>query len=324
MLPRRLLVLVVVGAAIFAGYGLYAALRDGSGPRLFPPVEKCQARAAGRTVVVDLEQGGNAALIAAISVERGLPARAATIALATAYQESGLRNLEYGDRDSLGLFQQRPSQGWGTRKQILDPRHATNAFYDALVKVPGYQQMPVTEAAQRVQRSGFPTAYADHESDARVLASALTGNSRAGFWCTVDDDRAAEPTGLDEAGLTARAAAVREELALAFGDLPLGGFAPGGVTTGHMSGSAHYEGRAIDVFVRPVNPANKVRGWAIASYLVAQADRIDIETVIFDDRIWKAGSRSESGWRDYEVPDSARGDRQILEHRDHVHVDVAP
>ena len=153
----------------------------------------------------------------------------------------------------------------------------------------GYESMPVTEAAQEVQRSGFPEAYADHEQDARVLASALTGNSRAAFWCTVDDDRDADSPALDEAGLTARAAEVRADLARTFGDLPLGGFAPGGVHDGHMEGSAHYDGRAIDVFVRPVSEDNKRRGWAIAGYLVAQADRLDINTVIFDDRIWRVG-----------------------------------
>jgi hypothetical protein len=252
-----------------------------------------------------------------------MPARAATIALATAYQESGLRNVEYGDRDSLGLFQQRPSQGWGTRAQILDPYYATNAFYEALAQVDGYTALPITEAAQRVQRSAFPGAYADHEQDARVLASALTGNSKAAFWCTVDDGRDEVSADLDGTGLTERAAAVRADLAEAFGELPLGGFAPDGVREGHMQGSAHYDGRAIDVFVRPVSKENKRRGWAIAGYLVSQADRLDIATVIFDDRIWKAGSRSDDGWQDYRVPDGSTGDRSILEHRDHVHVDVA-
>ncbi|MBA3780587.1 MAG: hypothetical protein H0X12_01895, partial [Nocardioides sp.] len=97
---------------------------------------------------------------------------------------------------------------------------------------------------------------------------------------------------------------------------------PGGVTSGHMVGSAHYEGRAIDVFVRPINADNRKRGWAMASYLMAQASRLDINTLIFDDRIWHAGSRSDGGWTDYDVPTSSRGDRKILEHRDHVHVDV--
>jgi hypothetical protein len=88
-----------------------------------------------------------------------------------------------------------------------------------------------------------------------------------------------------------------------------------------MEGSAHYDGRAIDVFVRPINAENNRRGWAIAQYLVAHADRLLVDHVIFDDRIWSAGTRSEAGWRDYE-PGSRSGDRAILEHRDHVHVDV--
>jgi hypothetical protein len=320
---RRLLAVALVAALGIGGLVAYVALNGGGVPQLFPPVERCEASADGRHVELDLEQSGNAALIAAISVRRGMPARAATIALAAAYQESDLRNLDYGDRDSVGLFQQRPSQGWGTRAQILDREHAITAFYDALEQVDGYRELPVTEAAQRVQRSGFPDAYADHEPDARVLASALTGNSRAAFWCTVDDDRDEQAADLDDSGLTARATSVRADLARTFGELPLGGFAPGGVRDGHMAGSAHYEGRAIDVFVRPVSPDNKRRGWAIASYLVGQADRLDINTVIFDDRVWRAGRLSHEGWLDYRVPASAKGDPSILEHRDHVHVDVA-
>jgi hypothetical protein len=250
-----------------------------------------------------------------------MPARAASIALATAYQESKLYNLESGDRDSLGLFQQRPSQGWGSRQQILNPYLATTAFYDALQRVDGYETMRVTEAAQEVQRSGFPEAYADHEADARVLASALTGQSFHAFNCSVDDDADAASRKLTKIGLTRRAAAVRREVEAVFGDLPLGGFAAGGVRDGHMEGSAHYDGRAIDIFVRPISEQNKERGWAIAQYLVAQADRLDVQTVIFDDRIWRAGSRSDDGWRNYDPPRSS-GDRAILEHRDHVHVDV--
>ena len=127
------------------------------------------------------EQARNASLISAIAVRRGMPAHAATIALATALQESKLYNLEGGDRDSLGLFQQRPSQGWGTPQQILDPvlRHQ-RVLRRAGQRVHGYQTLPVTEAAQEVQRSGFPEAYAVYENDARALASALTGYSPGG------------------------------------------------------------------------------------------------------------------------------------------------
>ena len=281
--------------------------------------EECHADAGDHTVVLEPSQARYAGLITAIAVQRGLPARAASIALATAYQESGLRNLDGGDRDSAGLFQQRPSTGWGTLEEVRDPVQATNAFYDALVQVDGYEQLEITEAAQEVQRSGFPDAYADHEADARALASALSGNSAAAFSCRLGqaDSASAE---LGESGLTDRADAVRRDLVAVFPDQPLGGFEPGGVSTGHMEGSAHYEGRAIDVFVRPVNATNRVRGWAIAQYLVSQADRLAITTVIFDDRIWSV-RHSGDGWRDYDPPEGS-GDPAILEHRDHVHVDV--
>ena len=307
-----------VGVAAAVGYGV-SSLLDDVAPFLDP--DRCTATAAGRTVVLDVEQAENAALITAVSVGRGMPARAATIALAAAYQESKLYNLEHGDRDSAGLFQQRPSQGWGSFEEVTDPYYATNAFYDALDRVDGYESMEVTVAAQRVQRSGFPEAYADHEADARVLASALTGNSPHAFSCRIADEPAEEGDRLTESGLTHRADVVRRELDDLFGDPPMGGFEPGGVSTGHMEGSAHYEGRAVDVFVRPVSPENRIRGWAMAHYLVAMADRLSIRTVIFDDRIWTSGSQSGDGWRDYDPPERS-GDPAILEHRDHVHVDV--
>ena len=282
----------------------------------------CTAEVGGHTVDVDLEQAENAALIAAISIERGMPARAASIALATAFQESKLYNIDYGDRDSVGLFQQRPSQGWGTVDQLMDPVFATHAFYDALARVEGYRDMEITQAAQAVQRSAYPEAYADHEQDGRALASALTGNSPEALWCEVPGDAEEAPDALDETGLVARARAVRRDLEERFGPQSMGGFEAGGISSGHMEGSAHYEGRAIDVFFRPVNAENRKRGWAMATYLVANAERLDLGTIIFDDRIWHAGSRSDDGWTDYRVPSSSRGDRAILEHRDHVHVDV--
>ena len=282
------------------------------------PNGDCTVTVADHTVEITGEQAENASLIAAIAVRRGLPARATSIALATAYQESKLQNIDYGDRDSVGLFQQRPSQGWGSRDQILDPVYATNAFYDALVEVDGYEDMEITVAAQRVQRSAFPDAYADHEADGRALASALSGNSPATFSCDLDGGAPSADADLTGTGLTPRAEATRRDLEARFGNLVLGGFAPGGVSSGHMEGSAHYEGRAVDVFFRPINRANKTKGWAVAHYLVANAARLDVRTVIFDDRIWTAGRE---GWRNYDPP-SRSGDVRILEHRDHVHVDV--
>jgi len=288
--------------------------------RPFLTPEQCTARTSDHSVALDVDQARYAGLITAIAVQRGLPARAASIALAAAYQESDIRNLRGGDRDSLGLFQQRPSQGWGTPEEILDPVYATNAFYDALVRIDGYEDMEITDAAQLVQRSGFPDAYADHAPDARTLASALSGNSAHAFTCRLHGDVDEADRALTDGGLTERADVVRRDLEARFPGQPLGGFAPGGVTTGHQKGSAHYDGRAIDVFVRPVNPDNRIRGWAIAQYLVSQARRLDLRTVIFDDRIWTSGS-SGDGWRDYDPP-ARSGDPAILEHRDHVHVDV--
>ena len=319
---RRFLATGAVVALVAGGVVVWLAVRGAVLP--FVAGDRCEATVQGTTVRLDPEQATHAARMAAISVQRGLPARAATIAIATAYQESELYNLDYGDRDSLGLFQQRPSQGWGTPEQIMDPDHAINAFYDALAQVDGFETMRVTAAAQEVQRSGYPEAYADHEADARVLASALTGQSWQAFACTLTDEPESGSPRLDEEGLTRRAAAVREDLQAAFGTQSLGGFAPGGVRDGHMEGSAHYDGRAVDVFFRPVTEESRERGWAMAHYLVAQAARLDIRTVIYDGRIWTAGWRSGDGWRRYS-PDTSGESAEtaaILEHRDHVHVDV--
>jgi cell wall-associated NlpC family hydrolase len=129
----------------------------------------------GPTLTLDGEQQANASIIVQNAMEHGLPTRAAVIAIATALQESELRNLRYGHLDSLGLFQQRPSQGWGTPEQILDPPHATSTFYDRLVKVPRWERLPLTQAAQAVQRSALPDAYASWEPLAQRIVDALAG-----------------------------------------------------------------------------------------------------------------------------------------------------
>src|SRR3954463_14370255 len=134
---------------------------------------QCTTEVGQLTVILTGPQARNATLISAIAIRRGMPAHAATIGLAAALQESKLYNVRGGDRDSLGLFQQRPSQGWGTRRQIMDPVRATNAFYDALVKGPRYRTLPITKAAQKVQRSAFPDAYAAYGPAAELLSAAL-------------------------------------------------------------------------------------------------------------------------------------------------------
>lgn len=137
------------------------------------------------------EQLANARVIVAAGAAAHVGKRGMIVAIATALQESGLRNVDYGDRDSLGLFQQRPSQGWGSPTEVRDPDFAARAFYGGprsphfnkkrgaaspagLLEVTGWEKMPVTVAAQRVQRSAFPDAYAKHEDRARVIVNALT------------------------------------------------------------------------------------------------------------------------------------------------------
>jgi len=121
-------------------------------------------------------QLSNAQNIAQVGVSMGVPMPGETIAIATAMQESTLQNLDYGDRDSLGLFQQRPSQGWGTPAQIMNPTYAAQQFYRHLLQVPGWRSMPTTEAAQAVQGSGFPEAYEKWSGEAAALAAEFTGN----------------------------------------------------------------------------------------------------------------------------------------------------
>lgn len=126
------------------------------------------------------DQLANATTIVAVGKQLNIPERGWVVAITAAIQESGLRNLSYGDRDSLGLFQQRPSQGWGSPAQIMNPPYAATQFYQHLLAVPGWQQMSVASAAQAVQRSAFPNAYATHEQVARLIVAIVdSGNSRA-------------------------------------------------------------------------------------------------------------------------------------------------
>ena len=261
---RTLTFLAVV--AVVVGTGI--AIWRGAGP--LPDPEGCSATVGGHHVSIDTGQGEIATLIAAIGVERGLPARAVSIALATGFQESKLRNLRGGDRDSLGIFQQRPSQGWGTRAQILQPTYAINAFYDALEKVNGYETMRITDAAQKVQRSGYPEAYEPHAPDARALASALTGYSAGGrFSCVVHDTKH-----------TGTAAAVIDSLRTGFGSRVL----------------ANSAGRQNVVVTVAGGEAGNRIGWSMAQYLVGHANTLDIRGLSFDKRSWHIGRSSEKGW----------------------------
>ena len=146
--------------------------------------ERCWVPVEGADdLALTYEQARNAAIISAVSWERGLSEQAVVIALATAWQESGVRNISYGDRDSMGLFQQRPSYGWGTEEEIMDPWYSSGRFYEELVKFPDWETTDVNDIAQKVQRSGHPEAYRKHEANARALAAALRGSAAESLGC---------------------------------------------------------------------------------------------------------------------------------------------
>ncbi|MBU5946456.1 C40 family peptidase [Streptomyces sp. NPDC017966] len=164
--------------AVQSNSSFSSCLTDIDSDKVAEQVTKILDGASGKDVHIEgldlpAEQVPNAATIVAAGLSLDVPKKGQIIALATAMQESRLRNLGYGDRDSLGLFQQRPSQGWGSAQQIRDPVYASEQFYKHLLKVDGWQQMTVTQAAQAVQKSGLPDAYAQWENLATALQAAI-------------------------------------------------------------------------------------------------------------------------------------------------------
>ena len=247
--------------AIVAAVGLFVIVRRWAGdiPLKLPRADRqCTVEADGR-VSLDADQMANAATIAAIGIRRGMPERAVVVALATAFQESKLQNLGHGDRDSVGLFQQRPSKGWGTVEQIQDPRYAARKFYDALRKVRGWEKMRVTDAAQKVQRSAYPEAYEKWADESTVLTKALLGNATGAVACTVSDKPSVR-------GLTA-STALHKELQLDWGTPESA--APGGVG-----------------LTLPVPDARS--GWRYAHWLVSHAADHGLKRVHFADLEWTA------------------------------------
>lgn len=171
-----ILSIVTVVALGASGVAIYWGLHHAT-------ASSCKAVVSGTTFTLQPDQATNATTITAVGKRLGLPDHAVTVGLAAALQESNLHNLAHGDRDSLGLFQQRPSQGWGTAAQVMDPAYAAEAFFTHLAKVDGWERLPVTTAAQEVQHSGAPEAYARWEAEARALAIATTGEAVAAFTC---------------------------------------------------------------------------------------------------------------------------------------------
>ncbi|MFH8895475.1 heavy metal transporter [Streptomyces coeruleorubidus] len=289
-----------------AGYLVVQYVTGGTGE---PGCRVVSGKGDGASYEFTPEQAVNAATIAAVGDGRGLPERAVTIALATALQESALRNINHGDRDSLGLFQQRPSQGWGTPKEIMDPTYSAGEFYDHLVKVPGYTRLPLTVAAQRVQRSGFPQAYAKHEPDAALLAAALTGQSAATLTCEGRPaaTRATGPDGVRAALVRDFGRDVLETAGAEVGRSPAatptptpsaaGGSGGRTVTLPVTDGTGSADGRSVEQ-----------RGWQLAHWAVANASELHIARVTYAGREWVAGNTA-SEWRDAAAKGTAGAER---------------
>ena len=140
-------VLVIVGLIAVGAFAAYNAYQRYVQRVLTVP--GCQAGTGANAIGLDFGETADAATIAGVAARDRLPREALTVAYATAWQESKLENLTYGDRDSVGIFQQRPSEGWGSKAQLEDPAYAAGAFFGALVKIPGYAQ-----AAGRRGRAG--------------------------------------------------------------------------------------------------------------------------------------------------------------------------
>ncbi len=260
---RRLtlvLVIALVAALGVAGWQGWRWLV----PRIDP--DRCYLMVEGRDEPLRIthEQAVNSSIIVAESFNKGLPEQAAIVALATAWQESGLRNLDHGDRDSLGLFQQRPSYGWGTEAQLQDPWYSSGRFYEEIVKFDNWETTDVNDMAQKVQRSGHPEAYRKHEANARALAGALRGTRPGTLACQVRWE-----AGADTATLFKVLQAVP------------------GVTVEHSSGQ----------FV--VKDGDSTARWAAAQLTVANAPGAGIKRITHEDKEWRPDARA---WSNNRMP----------------------
>jgi hypothetical protein len=257
---------------VVAGYGIYDSFRH-----LTPgvPAPGCQAGTGAQAVSLDTDQAAIAATIAGVAARHKLPRRAVTIAYAAALQESKLHNLGYGDRDSIGVFQQRPSQGWGSAAQLEDPVYATTKFFAVLTRISGYTTMPVDQAAQDVQHSADGSAYAQWAGVAGQLAGYFTGQQPHGVSCWYAP-----------AGKADLAGAVRRMTQT---------FGPQGqadvVVAISTARSAQKNKGSVAVL-----HARRDAAWAVASWLVAHAQAYGLREVRYAGYDWKAANGS-MGWQ---------------------------
>lgn len=324
-------------------------------------------------------QKKNATIIVAVGEQMEIPEQGIIVGLSTSLQESGIRmlandgsddrlepdqldvgrSMDYpndgvgSDHGSVNFFQQQ-YPWWGTLDELMNPQRAAMKFFDALKKVPGWEAMPVTVAAQTVQGSQFPDAYADDEPMARQLYAELRGAGRSAPPLPAAPGGAAAAGGAEkvdgyeltaaqvlcgsgsamncpptnnpaEEGLTPDAQRVMRCIADTFGDRPWAniGERPSGVDRDHQ------EGRAVDAMMTEGEddyrtPAGRQKGDRIADWVVQNADALGVKYVIWYERIWTRsgdGVGSPGSWAPYDYPLGGNSTDTVA-HRDHVHVSV--
>ena len=281
----KALIIALVIAGLLAAAALWAVHKLGH-LSIFQS-SGCTASSPAGSMSLDLEQAKNASTIAAVGVSMNVPPFGVEVALATARQESKLHNVNYGDRDSVGLFQQRPSQGWGTQAQIMDPVYSATKFYQALLGVSGWQSMALTDAAQAVQKSGSATAYAQWEQFATVVGAVFTGSAGAGLGCTLDGPTFPAQAKGSGALLTARGQAVINQMRTEFGSANVGkidGIAADGLSF-NVAAPSSLTGAGASA-----------RSWAYANWAAAQAESLGVAQVSYGGKTWSASDGS-AGWK---------------------------
>ncbi|MGH3169315.1 MAG: hypothetical protein ACRDN0_25970 [Trebonia sp.] len=276
--------IIILAIAAYAGYAAYQHFVV----KLLT-VPGCTAGTGNNAIPLDFDQAQDATTIADVAVYDHLPRQALTIAYATAIQESKLENLNYGTSDSVGIFQQRPSEGWGTAQELENPVYAAQSFFEtgpsALAKVPGYTTMSVSQAAQAVQHSADGSAYGQWATEGAQLAADFT-TTPAAVTCWYDPSTQAAQDGVST---KLNLSGALRGLEGTFGTPRADGVVTG-VTTVRSGESKIFN-------------TTTAGGWAVANWLVTNASSYGITHVSYDGYRWTA-SLTETSWQSAPGPAS--------------------
>lgn len=329
-------VISIVTAVIVACLGLPALLLSNMMFRSDCGITGAPAKAPqspAETGQWDTEQLAIATIIIDRGTAHGVSNWGQSIALAVAMQESRLRNLPHlgddNDHDSIGVFQQRPSQGWGTPEQLANPTYQTDKFYQKLATIPGWETMPLTDAAQAVQASAYPNAYTKWTTEAHRLAEQL-GTRGSAHDCPLNAFGSAEPAPRNPDGSwpdqtcsirpdpTTGSGCITPRLLHLIQQAATAGFGKPGCYRIDDHGE-HPKGRACDWMITSGGEATghqKRRGDAMAAWAVANADRLGITYVIWFRMIWTPAK----GWQPYNNPFGSNNPAGW--HTNHVHISL--